>query len=335
MQPNFNLIQFPEDKDEIHVLAFPGGGVRSCASLGLLQEVERQSGKAWYEIFDAAVGISAGFAALASLSMQANDIPLRTVEESITMIENFGKTVLHKDYYYRLYKSGLGKDTFLCSKKKYDYLLNNYGNTTTLSDVVCPIYGIFDDLTRERLCVIPDENNYTTADAVSAVTAAQFLFTPQRLISTNHEKSFSGVDSGPLINNPFPIIILSLLGIQNPNLKVHIWVMGNGGLNVVPDFSKKQKWNTLSWIDGLLNLATAQFIKAEIAPVLSYPENEAKILQHLGNVHFFDFDIANTGIMGVFANNNSISGIRRHTKRYVKESEKGIELALKHHGLIK
>ena len=231
------LLDFFKKKDFKKVLSLDGGGVRALAAVIFLKQLEKETGKSVFDIFDFFMGVSAG--GLNALHFTVN-------KTSAEKLEDFW---INDNLAMSMQKSFWGQAIFLNSKPKY----NNESKTTLLKDYFenkliahsdKPVSVLAYDVEKRkpRLISSYDHSNISVISAINATSAAPLYYPTVKI-----EDGSWLIDGGVVANNP------SLIGynearnyFKTSNIKV--FSIGTGLNSRGLDGKSSAEWGPIGWL---------------------------------------------------------------------------------------
>ena len=186
------FLDYFKKKDFKKVLSLDGGGVRGLASVIFLKQLEKETGKTVFELFDYFIGVSAG--GLNALHFTINKTSAEKLEDFWTK-DNLAMS---------MQKSFWGQAIFLNSKPKYNNesrtaLLKNYFENKLIAHSDKPVSVLAYDVERRkpRLISSYDNSNISVISAIKATSAAPLYYPTVKI-----EDGSWLIDGGVVANNP-------------------------------------------------------------------------------------------------------------------------------------
>ena len=186
------FLDYFKKKDYKKVLSLDGGGVRGLASVIFLKQLEKETGKTVFELFDFFIGVSAG--GLNALHFTINKTSAEKLEDFWTK-DNLAMS---------MQKSFWGQAIFLNSKPKYNNesrtaLLKDYFENKLIAHSDKPVSVLAYDVEKRkpRLISSYDNSNISVISAINATSAAPLYYPTVKI-----EDGSWLIDGGVVANNP-------------------------------------------------------------------------------------------------------------------------------------
>ena len=258
------LLDFFKKKDFKKVLSLDGGGVRALAAVIFLKQLEKETGKSGFDIFDFFLGVSAG--GLNALHFTIN-------KTSAEKLEDFW---VNDNLAMSMQKSFWGQAIFLNSKPKYNNesktaLLKDYFENKLIAHSDKPVSVLSYDVEKRkpRLISSYDDSNISVISAINATSAAPLYYPTVKI-----EDGSWLIDGGVVANNP------SLIGynearnyFKTSNIKV--FSIGTGLNSKGLDGKSSAEWGPIGWL------------RNDILGILSETQYDHETLSDLLNDDYF------------------------------------------------
>ena len=237
------------------VLSFDGGGVRAIAGVVFLKQLEAETGKPIFDLFDMFIGTSAG--GVNALMVAVNKMNANELHEF------WSKDNLMTN----MSASWINTTSFLHTRPKYDgvgkkELLKKYFSDKSLGEAKKPVMTLSYDVEnrKPKLLSSIDTPGITAVSAASATSAAPIYYPTSEI-----EDGTWHIDGGIVSNNP------SLIGyaegmkyFKSDNVKV--LSIGTGIDRAKIDGPTSQKWGALGWLrNDIIGIMLEQNMDHEIA----------------------------------------------------------------------
>ena len=243
-------INFLWKKKHKKILSLDGGGVRGIASVIFLKELEKETGKKVFDIFDFFIGVSAG---------SLNILQLCLNKMSCSELENFWS---RDNLSMSMTRSFWSQAIFLNSKPKYgngtkSELLNTYFQDQLISASEKPAVVLAYDVEKRkpRLIASYDKSNITAVNSVNSSSAAPLYYPTVKV-----DDGSWLIDGGVVANNP------SLIGYNEARKyfntdKIKVFSIGAGINRQSIDGKSSAEWGPIGWLrnDILGILLESQF----------------------------------------------------------------------------
>ena len=220
-----------------YILSLDGGGVRAIAGVVFLKQLEIESGKKIFDLFDFFIGTSAG--GINALHFAGRGADCFELEEFWSN-ENLAKTMS---------KSFWDNASFLQTKPKYDGkgkrdVLLEYFRDQSLGEAKKSVAVLAYDVEsrKPRLLSSYDSPGIKIVSAASATSAAPIYYSTQEI-----DDGTWLIDGGIVANNP------SLLGFSEarkifPDHEIKVLSIGTGINRRKINGRNSAKWGALSWL---------------------------------------------------------------------------------------
>ena len=255
------------NKDIVNVLSFDGGTSGGICELVALSQLEDRMGKPIHEIFDLAVGASAGcldIAVLTQPSLSDSSKPIFTPSEYLEIKKKESGKIFSK---FRLLPS-------LFDPKGPEELYNSYFGNSTYDHTTMPRAACVFDIKNLKTRVISskdNQNTYKTTDVVLSSTAFPFVFPPRLLSPLNSGGAeYLCIDGATLDINPAFNALIKARELYPDAKEFRLLSLGNGiakGSNFCVSASK-EFFTYLDIVTHLLNLDIDPY-EADISQALS------------------------------------------------------------------
>ena len=231
------LKYFNTPKKTKYILSLDGGGVRAIAGVVFLKQLEIESGKKIFDLFDFFIGTSAG--GINALHFAGRGADCFELEEFWSN-ENLAKTMS---------KSFWDNASFLQTKPKYDGkgkrdVLLEYFRDQSLGEAKKSVAVLAYDVEsrKPRLLSSYDSPGIKIVSAASATSAAPIYYSTQEI-----DDGTWLIDGGIVANNP------SLLGFSEarkifPDHEIKVLSIGTGINRRKINGRNSAKWGALSWL---------------------------------------------------------------------------------------
>ncbi|MCH9613115.1 MAG: hypothetical protein S4CHLAM102_16210 [Chlamydiia bacterium] len=325
-------IPLPEDKETINILDITGGGTRATMPVALLNEMETKCGRPLDEMFDLAIGTSAGYAAQALLFGKHQNKRIASPLEAIEIIESIALKIGKSSPSFRFFKTPISfKSTVFCSKKKREILSEIIPPQLTTKDTLIPIYASVYDWGREAMQIVGANHPYYLLDAIDATTALPLLYAPSQIQSVNQQEQIMGLDPGVHEADPFTLVLTSILNLKNPNTKVNILRLGCGGC--VPKTPKT--WNYTAWTTYLFSKIRYSYYKGAYGKFQDDPAVTEKLSQHLNHITITSIDTCDYIRAGLEPSMRNHKYMQKKRDEYLERNRPALNEFLEKTGLLK
>ena len=286
-------ISFPWKKKYKRILSLDGGGVRGLASVVFLKELEKESGKKIFDIFDFFIGVSAG--GLNALHLTVNKMSAIELEDFWSQ-ENLSMSMS---------RSFWSQAVFLNNKPKYSNesrteLFKNYFKKKLIASSEKPVVVLAYDVEKRkpRLISSYDNSNISAVSAVNASSAAPLYYPTVQI-----EDGSWLIDGGVVANNP------SLIGYNEARKyfntsKIKVFSVGTGIDRKSLDGKSSSEWGPIGWLrnDILGVLLESQFDHEMLFDLIG--ENYIRINSSISDVNselddYSDENLGNIKKMGL------------------------------------
>ena len=232
------LKYFNTPKKTKYILSLDGGGVRAIAGVVFLKQLEIESGKKIFDLFDFFIGTSAG--GINALHFAGRGADCFELEEFWSN-ENLAKTMS---------KSFWDNASFLQTKPKYDgkgkrNVLLEYFQDQSLGEAKKSVAVLAYDVEsrKPRLLSSYDSPGIKMVSAASATSAAPIYYSTQEI-----DDGTWLIDGGIVANNP------SLLGYSEakklfPDNEIKVLSIGTGINRRKINGKNSVKWGALNWLN--------------------------------------------------------------------------------------
>lgn len=247
------------------ILCIDGGGIRGIIPAVILAEIERQTGRRIYELFDLIAGTSTGgILALALVKPDQERRPEYTAEDVIGLYETQGRRIFSRSLLHRVVSlDGL-------ANKKYqsgpvEKVFEKFFGDVLLSEALTPVMiTSFDVQSRdafffrsyraEKPTRKKFEYDYLMRNVARATSAAPTYFEPELI--EKGDKSYALVDGGVFANNPSMCALVDAMREFKKGLEqVFMVSLGTGSERKRPlEFQRVKNWGVVNWAQPLLTI---------------------------------------------------------------------------------
>jgi predicted acylesterase/phospholipase RssA len=198
-----------EKKPPIKILSIDGGGIRGIIVANILTQMEKETGKKIYEIFDVIAGTSTGglLALLLTTPNEQKDGPLMSAKQAKQFYINNGPKIFKNKSAVPALIKGLNEPRYHASIME-DIIRNLAGNRL-FKDSLIPVIITTFDIERNQGFLLESDlakyDNLTLIETARATSAAPTYFAPQLLRlkdPTSGNNDHYMVDGGLYKNNP-------------------------------------------------------------------------------------------------------------------------------------
>lgn len=250
-------------KKKFRILSIDGGGLRGIVPLLILKEIENQTGKKIWELFDLIAGTSTGGIIACGLTSTVDGkTPSLTVDQLIELYTTKGEIIFpwKKNFFQKI---GRGVNSLFNPKfspNGLDGLLTDYFGEMKLSNTLKPIIVTSYDIKNNDVVMFKSRLsgeigwNAKLKDVCRATSAA-----PTYLPS--YQLAFSGksrvlIDGGVYVNNPSMAAIAdSLKSIKGLKLAdIEVLSLGTGTHPADLGMKNTPSWGVINWAQPITNI---------------------------------------------------------------------------------
>jgi|GEM_PF-3135452 len=239
----------------IRILSLDGGGVRGVITAELLAEIERQTGRSIYDLFDVFSGTSAG--SIPITCILANHAEGKSISCAVLAetFEHHAHPVFREHWARNLFTLSGMLAPKLGSKTRQKAFLARIGSTL-FGQLEKPLMLTSFDINSNQPVNLrswdPEWAPYRAADLVVAATAVPVLFQP---VLTPAPKIRALVDRGIYQNNPAGLILEEVVSAY-PDRDIYLLSIGTGTVNTRMLSEGGEGWGGIGWIENIFPLIT-------------------------------------------------------------------------------
>lgn len=308
------------------ILSVDGGGIRGIIPAMILEELERETGKPIYSLFDLIAGTSTG--AIIALGLT------RPSDEN-AQIPRFRAADLVG--FYSTNSTEIFPHSFEPLRKLRRYFLPKYGSegieavlenyfgdvrlVEALTQVIIPAYDLedrkriwFDSYSRPAYHIF-------MKDVARGATAAPTYLPPARFPVPNilSPKGYvSLVDGGLFANNPALTALSRVENIGRGSTDFLLVSLGTGSRQVKLSFNETWNWGVIAWVDPLLDISFSDpAIEEEVRSIVELRGDEYYRLQ----VELDERDVTLDD-----SSSETIDQLRKATQTYIEKNRETLRI---------
>lgn len=248
---------------KFRILSIDGGGLRGIIPARILQEIEEQTGKRIFELFDLVIGTSTGgLLSLALVTPDGQGGAKYKASDLVDFYKQQGPKIFARSWIRKL-NTGWGLWAPKYSRKNLDAALADILGNIKLSQTLKPALIISYSLDRSlphvwttQKALLGVHIDYYLRDVAGATSAAPTYFAPKRLIQQDG-KILHEIDGGIWANNPefTAIIALNSLKPAPHNQDIVVVSIGTGAFRsdtkiCATETHKLRNAGVLGWLLG-------------------------------------------------------------------------------------
>ena len=254
------------------ILSLDGGGVRGLASAIFLKELEKNTGKKIFDIFDFYIGCSAG--GLNALHLAINKSNAKELV-SFWSKENLSMS---------MQRSFWNKAIYLNTKPKYNNesrteLLKKYFQNKLIASAEKPVSVIAYDVEKRKMRIISsyDTSNISVISAINATSAAPLYYPTVQI-----EDGSWLIDGGVVANNPALIGYNEALKLFKTS-KIKVFSVGTGINRKSLDGKSSSEWGPIGWLrNDIMNVLAEQYDHEILSDLLN--DNYLRVNSPMKNI---------------------------------------------------
>jgi uncharacterized protein len=246
--------------ERFRILSIDGGGIRGVIPAVVLAELERQSGKQIFELFDMLAGTSTGgILSLALAKPGSDDRAEWRPKDLIELYQEEGPVIFSRSPWHRIWALGSIFDEKYPSAGLESVLKKYFGDAALSSALVETIVTAYDLEGRDafffksRKAKEAPEDDYPMWKVARATAAAPTYFEPFRLETMRVPEYYALVDGGVFANNPAMCAYAEACRFHRDAELVLVSV-GTGQLERPIRYEEAKDWGMLEWARPILDV---------------------------------------------------------------------------------
>jgi patatin-like phospholipase/acyl hydrolase len=243
------------------ILSIDGGGIRGIIPATVLAELERQSGRRVYELFDMLAGTSTGGLLSLALTTPGPDGRARwSAADLIQLYRENGTEIFSRSLWHRI----VSADSILDEKYPatgLEAVLKRYFGETKLSqalaEVLVTAYELEDRnatfFKRRKALETPAGDDHEMWKVARATASAPTYFEPFQMQVKDSPRAWALVDGGVFANNPAMCAYADARRFE-ADAKLVLVSLGTGELQQPIRYEDAKDWGRLAWARPILDV---------------------------------------------------------------------------------
>ena len=309
------------------ILSIDGGGIRGLIPALILQEIETQTGKPIYKLFDLIVGTSTGGILAIGLTKPVN---VFSAKELVSLYRNQGGEIFTRSLWK--YASSVGGvfDERYNEDSLEEILQERFGETelkATRRDIIITSYDIEKRkpyLFKSSKARIHAKRNHLLRDVARGTSAAPTYFEPLLMDNKRwrrEEKRRVLIDGGVFANNPTMIALSEALASGTTREEIVLCSLGTGRHTRPITYDEAKDWGMMGWLSPVLSVMmdgmsdSAHYHAKQLLPDRQSTDGPAQ-------QRYFRFDISLTDALDDLDNTTktNINGLESMAKKIIKKN---------------
>jgi uncharacterized protein len=243
------------------ILSIDGGGIRGIIPATVLTELERQSGKRIFELFDMLAGTSTGGILTLALAMPGEGGTARwRAEDVVDLYRENGPVIFDRSLWHRIEAAGSLLDEKYPSTGIESVLKRYFGEcmlSQALVEVLVTAYDLEgrDAFFFKRRKAIEDRehDDYPMWEVARSTAAAPTYFEPFKLETTQVADYYALVDGGVFANNPGMCAYADACRFE-PGAELVVVSLGTGQLERPIRYDDAKDWGMVEWARPIIDV---------------------------------------------------------------------------------